>query len=269
MKNMINKSLFGRNATASLLLALGIFFVVGFACGGSSTPPPSGYVGFWTGEDGSTITIRSDGTGDWKSGISNISGGSVTIDESAKTLKISFASLGPSLTIDKVPEGDKMTLSGVAYKKGGSSDTKSDKTTSDNTTSSRDDKSTGDAPSKSEAEKAIKGTFADFTDAVESGDFTDFYENSSDDFQASYTKDQVKTTFNVFVENKGKALPSLKGVQDSSATFSSGPSVEMEKGIKMLLADGEFSSKPSSIKFETKYEWQKGGWKMLKFKVKM
>ena len=266
MKTSVKPALIGRNAAVSLLLVLGIFFVVGFACGGSSTPPPSAYVGFWTGSDGTTITIRSDGTGDWKSGNSNVSGGSVTVDESAKTLKISFATLGPSFTIDKAPDGDKMTLSGVVYKKGGGSDSKSD---DKKTTSSSDDKSAGDAPSKSETEKAIKSTFVDFAAAVDSGDFTDFYDNSSDDFQASYTKDQVKTTFNIFIENKSKAVPSLKDVQGSSATFSNGPSVEMEKGIKMLIADGEFSSKPNAVKFETKYEWQSGEWKMLKFKVKM
>lgn len=129
MKNTINKVLTGRNATVSLILVLGIFFVVGFACGGSSTPPPSQYVGFWTGEDGSTITIRGDGGADYKFGGTSISGGSATIDESAKTLKISFASLGPSFTIDKAPSGNQMTLSGVVYKKGGgSSDSKPDKT---------------------------------------------------------------------------------------------------------------------------------------------
>ncbi|HEX3101041.1 MAG TPA: hypothetical protein VHQ01_04585 [Pyrinomonadaceae bacterium] len=264
MKNMMNRSIIGRNATVSLLLVLGIFFVMGFACGGSSTPPPSQYVGFWTGEDGSTITIRGDGSADYKSGNSSISGGSVTIDEGAKTLKISFASLGPSFTIDKAPSGDKMTLSSVVYKKGsGDSDSKSDKT------SSSDDKTSGDAPSKSEAEKLVKATFSDFADAVDSGDFGQFYDNASGDFQTTYTKDQVKSTFNVFIENKSKALPSLQDVQSRSASFSNGPSIETEKGTKMMVADGEFASKPTAIKFETKYEWEKGEWKMLKFKIKM
>ncbi len=266
MKNMMNRSLTGRNATVSLLLVLGIFFVVGFACSGSSTPPPSQYVGFWTGEDGSTITIRGDGGADYKSGNSSVSGGSVTVDESAKTLKISFATLGPNFTIDKAPSGDRMTLSGVVYKKsGGDSDTKPDKTTS----SSSDNKSTGDAPTSSEAEKLIKATFSDFSDAIDSGDFTDFYENASSDFQATYTKDQVKSTFTVFVDNKSKALPSLEDVQSRSASFSGGPSIDTEKGIKIMVADGEFASKPNPVKFETRYEWEKGEWKMLKFKIKM
>ena len=257
MKNTINKALIGRNATISLLFVLGIFFVVGFACGGSSTPPPSGYVGFWTGEDGSTMTIRGDGSADWKSGNSNVSGGSVTVDEAAKTLKISFASLGPSFTIDKAPSGDRMTLSGVVYKKGGGSDSKSD------------DTSSGDTPSKSEAERLVKASFSGFTDAVSSGDFGNFYSNASADFQSQYSQEQVKSTFQVFVDKKSQALPSLKDVQGSSASFSNGPTIETEKGIKTMVADSEFGSKPNAVKFETKYEMEKGEWKMLKFKVKM
>ena len=265
MKNAFRKALIGKNAIASAVLVICVFMVVGFACGGSSTPPPSQYVGFWTGEDGSTITIRGDGGADYKSGSSSISGGSVTIDDGAKTLKISFASLGPSFTIDKAPSGDRMTLSAVVYKKGGSSDSKSDNADP----SKSDDKPSGEAPSKSEAEKLIKATFADFSDAVSSEDFTDFYAKSSDDFQSSYTKEQIKSTFAVFIDNKSKALPALKDIQTTSAAFTNGPSVEIEKGIKVMIADGEFASKPNSVKFETKYEWQKGEWKMLKFKIKM
>ena len=114
--------------------------VVGFACGGSSTPPPSGYVGFWTGEDGSTITIRGDGGADYKSGGSSISGGSVTIDEGTKTLKISLAGFGPSYTIDKAPSGNQMTLSNVVYKKGvGSSDSKPDTSSKPSPSATPDD----------------------------------------------------------------------------------------------------------------------------------
>src|SRR5204863_8551329 len=130
----------------------------------------------------------------------------------------------------------------------GAADSKSDKTSSD-------DKSSGDAPSKSDAEKLVKATFSDFADAVESGDFSEFYDNASGDFQTTYTKDQVKSTFNVFIENKSKALPLLQDVQSRSASFSNGPSIETEKGTKMMVADGEFPSNPSSAKSETKYEW--------------
>ena len=95
------------SSSPSLIFALGILLIVGLGCG-SGTPPPSGYVGVWQGDDGSTITIRADGGGDYKSGSTTITGGGVAVDETAKTLKITMASLGPSFTIDKAPVGDKM-----------------------------------------------------------------------------------------------------------------------------------------------------------------
>ncbi|MBV9216443.1 MAG: hypothetical protein JO053_09720 [Acidobacteria bacterium] len=108
----------------AMLSALAALIVVGLACG-KSTPPPAAYVGTWTGSDGTTITIRADGSGDYKSGNSNVTNGNVTVDEGAKTLKITLAGLGPSYNIDKAPAGDSMTLSGVVFKKGGGSSTTS------------------------------------------------------------------------------------------------------------------------------------------------
>src|SRR4051794_3778319 len=121
MKNRVRKVLVGKNAVASLLLVFGLLFVMGFVCGGSSTPPPAAYVGAWTADDGTTMDIRSDGSASYKSANASVDGGGLVVDESAKTLKITFAGLGPTFTIDKAPSGDQMTLSGVVYKKGGSS----------------------------------------------------------------------------------------------------------------------------------------------------
>ncbi len=123
MKLSINELLFKKHT--SLLPVFGLLIFLGLACG-SKTPPPSQYVGIWTGEDGTLVTIRGDGSGDYKSGGSSVSGGSVTIDENAKTLKITLATLGPTYKIDQPPSGNQMTLSGVLFKKPGGSDTKTD-----------------------------------------------------------------------------------------------------------------------------------------------
>ena len=102
------------------VFAVVVLVVVALACGGSSAPPPSQYVGTWTGSDGTYIAIRGDGSADYRAGSSHITGGTAVIDEGAKSLKISFASFGPTYTIDKPPSGDEMTLSGVVFRKGGS-----------------------------------------------------------------------------------------------------------------------------------------------------
>ena len=158
-----------------------------------------------------------------------------------------------------------MTLDGMIYKKGGSSSSSPDTTSS----SKSGDTSSGDVPSDSEIASLLKNSFSDFTEAVSTDDFSDFYDHSSGDFKASYTKDETATTFKTFVDQKDKVLPSLRDVQSEKAKYSSPPSVRTEKGIKVLTADGEFPTSPNTVKFETDYELEKGEWKIVKFKVKM
>lgn len=150
----------------NMIIATVAIMIVGLACG-SSTPPPPQYVGAWTGDDGTLITIRGDGSGDYISGASKVTGGSVTIDEAAKTLKVTLASLGPTYTIDKAPAGNQMTLSGVVFRKNGSgSDTKTSDTTPE-------------IPSNDKLQTLVKTTFLDFSDAVQSGDFDDFHRKAA------------------------------------------------------------------------------------------
>ena len=132
-------------------LVLGIFFLVGFACNSGQVrirkPISSDYFGAWTGsDDGSTITIRGDGTGDYKSGGTTVDGGTVEINDVDKMLSIKFFGIGPSKKIDKAPSGNQMTLDGVVYRKGGGTDSKPDTTSSTKT---------GDAPSNSEVEAKL------------------------------------------------------------------------------------------------------------------
>lgn len=102
----------------TLVVAVVALLFVALACG-SKTPPPAQFVGVWDGTEGTLLTIRADGSGDYLSGGSKVTGGSVTIDEAAKTLKVTLASLGPTYTIDKPPAGDQMTLSGVVFRRRG------------------------------------------------------------------------------------------------------------------------------------------------------
>jgi hypothetical protein len=268
MKNQIYKLFFGKNAVISLLIvSVAMLFVV-LGCGGKKDgkPVPSEYYGAWTGTDGSTLTIRSDSSGDYHSGGTKVDNGTVAIDDAAKTLSISFFGIGPSLKIDQAPSGNQMKLDGIVYKKSGSSDLKD---TSKSEPAKSSDKSDGDTPSDSEVESLVKDTMADFADGVADEDFSTFRRNSSADFQATYTATQLKGMFASFIAQKDKLMPSLRDVQDESASFSSSPSVRTEKGYKVLTADGEFPSSPNASKFETEYEWEKGEWKLLKFKIRL
>lgn len=269
MKNQIYKLFFGKNAYASLAIVSLLMLFVVLGCSGSKKdgkPIPAEYHGAWTGSDGSTLTIRSDSSGDYHSGGTKVDNGTVAIDDAAKTLSISFFGIGPTLKIDQAPSGNQMKLEGVVYKKSGSSDSKE---TVKSDTNKSSDKSDGDTPSESEVESLVKDTMADFADGVVDEDFSTFRRNSSADFQATYSATQLKGMFATFINQKDKLTPSLRDVQDESASFTSTPSVRTEKGFKVLTADGEFPSSPNVTKFETEYELEKGEWKLLKFKIRL
>lgn len=50
---------------------------------------PKSYLGKWQSKDGTSITIREDGKGDFHSKDTDVSGGTLVIDEKKKILKIS------------------------------------------------------------------------------------------------------------------------------------------------------------------------------------
>ncbi len=131
-------------------------------------------------------------------------------------------------------------------------------------------KSGGDTvPPDAELQALIKETTADFANAIDTEDFTRLHSNASSDFQATYTPAQAKNAFSTFIDKKQAVLPSLRNASSSTASFSKVPSIREEKGLNILVAEGEFDSKPYPVKFQYEYVWRDGGWKMLKLFVNM
>ncbi|MBK7705285.1 MAG: hypothetical protein IPJ30_05760 [Acidobacteria bacterium] len=246
MKFLTNLSLVRNHNLKTLSITLGVLLMIGLACGGSSKPAPSEYVGFWTGADGTTITIRADGGADYKSSNTSISGGGLEIDEAGKTLKITFASLGPSFTIDKAPDGNQMTLSGVVYKKGGVA-------------------ATLEMPAEPELQELAKATMKDFDGAVQSGDFTGFYKKLAKKFQDQSSPDKLKDAFKVFVDNKDDF--DLKSVFTMKATFEPSPTFEPIGDEKALSLTGSYATSPKKLKFELKYFKEEGAWKLASIRI--
>ena len=111
----LSKNLIPAVACLALVLA------VGLACSGSSAKDlkqagPE-FVGVWNSAEGGRIVIRSDGSGDYVNGGTKVTGGSARVSDSEKTLSLTIIGVGPTFKIDKAPDGDKMTLDGVVYKK--------------------------------------------------------------------------------------------------------------------------------------------------------
>ncbi|MEQ1603820.1 MAG: hypothetical protein ABL999_03040 [Pyrinomonadaceae bacterium] len=254
---MRQRSIVRRN-NLNLVIAAIFVLIVGLACG-KSTPPPPQYVGVWKAADGTLITIRADGGADYKSGNYSVSGGSAVIDEAAKTLKISLASLGPTFKIDKPPTGSEMTLDGILFRKdGGSSSSSDDKPTSN---------AKGEIPSNDKLQTLVKSTFLDFSDAVQSGDFTDFHKKAAKVWRDDATPDELAEAFKPFVDDK-ENYNFKKAVSPMDATFSPAPSIEKVAGLDALVVKGYYPTKPARANFELKYTMDDGTWKLIGINVK-
>lgn len=253
MKRSLNQVLFGRNALVSLALVAGIFFLVGFACSKSKDAKPisSDYYGAWVGDDGSTLSIRGDGSADYKSGGTSVSGGTAEINEADQTLSITFVGVGPTFKITKAPSGNQMTLDGIVYKKGGSStsDSKSDQKTA----------SSGDVPGDSELQDLVKDTIMDFNDAIQRNDFSDFHDTLSTPFQEQASPEKLASVFHEFVTAK----VNFKEVADLKANFTTPPTVNTVAGNKTLIVKGNYATTPRKTNFELKYISEDDAWRLI------
>ena len=250
MKHSSRVNLNRRNASINLIIALGVLVLAGLACGGSGKPAPAEYVGFWTGGDGATMTIRADGTGDYKSGgavNTSVSGGTVDINDAEKTLSIKFVGIGPTFKIDKPPSGDQMTLSGVVYKKGGVS-------------------AALEMPTEPELQDLVRATMMDFNDAVQSGDFTDFHKKVAKKWREQNTAEEIKEVFKAFVDNKEQF--NLKPVSGMKATFEPAPTFEPLGGEKALSLSGWYETTPKKLRFELKYLKDDGSWRLGSIRIR-
>jgi len=234
----------------TLFIAIGALIAFGLACGASKPAPPE-YVGLWTGDGGATITIRADGGADYKSGGTSVTGGSLTIDDAGKTLKITLASMGPTYTIDKAPSGGQMTLSGVIFRKAGGS-----------TSDTKPSTSKAEVPSGDKLQTLVKTTFLDFSDAVQGEDFTDFHKKVAKVWRDSVTPDELLTAFKVFVDNKSD-YNFKKAVSSLDATFEPAPAIEQVKGLDALVVKGTYPTTPKKAGFELKYVMEDGSWKLI------
>ena len=124
-------------------------------------------------------------------------------------------------------------------------------------------------PTASKTQAMLRATLLDFADAVESENFSDFRSKSSEDFQVTFTPEQLSTIFRGFIDKKETVLPVLRNVRGKRARFTRGPLIRTEKGYKILVVEGYFPTLPYKTNFEMEYEWTQGTWKILKIQVKM
>jgi len=279
MKNLIHEFIYGRNAKASVFFVFGILMFVGLGCfgsgrSGSSAPVPPAYFGDWKGADGSTLSIRGDGKGDYKSGSTEVNGGTVEIDQTKKELSVAFFGIGPTLKIDSPPSGDEMKLDGVVYRRSGDlTSTETKKIVTDTTptvksspatkTFDRADASRGEIPEGDELQEMVQKTLVEFNDAIQADDFTDFFQTISKLWQRQSSPAKLKDTFQLFIDRK----IDIGAVRTMEADFTSNPRVDDNKGFKELILEGRYDTSPNPTKFELKYTPEGKNWKLTGISV--
>jgi hypothetical protein len=138
---------------------------------------------------------------------------------------------------------------------------------SNNAVGPNDNKPKSMMPDNDAVQKLVKDTTAQFAQAIDTEDFSTLYNNSSQDFQATYNADQMKSAFGSYIEHKAQVLPVLNAVQNTDAEFSPTPSLRTEKGLDILLASGRFDTKPYNVRFDNEYVNRGGVLKLLKLVI--
>lgn len=283
MKNLFGKILFAQNPAYGLAVCAVIFagFVLACGFGGGSSdkkPIPEAYLGTWTGQDGSVLTIRADGTGDYKSGNSKVDGAAVEVDEAAKEIR--FTMVGVSVgtyKIDSPPSGNQMRLDGQTFRRGGgSAPTNSstgrttnsaptrtaNTTTDDNSGDSPRSAQDPDLPDEAELQTLVKTTLLDFNSAVQSGSFDSFHSSTSSYFQQQFTTARLEQQFGEFIRRK----IDISDISNKQANIK--PSFEDQNGIKVLNVNGSYPTSPI-VSFELQYIQEDVEWKLLSINVRI
>lgn len=243
----------------SLFITLIALLAVGLACGGGSKSADEKqagpeFVGAWAAADGSTITIRSDGSGDYKIGGNSVSNGSALVSEKDKTLRVAMLGMGSPMKIDKAPANGEMTIDGIVYKKSGGG-----------STSSNDSKP--EIPSKDKLQTLVKTTFLDFNDAVQGEDFTDFHKKIAKVWRDTSTPEKLAEAFKSFTDDK-ENYNFKRAVAPLDAVFTPDPVIEKVSDMDALIVKGHYPTKPARANFELKYVMDDGNWKLIGINVK-
>src|SRR5690606_26006566 len=113
----------------------------------------------------------------------------------------------------------------------------------------------------------VKSTTADFAYAISTEDFSKMYEKASQDFQNTYTEEQMEEFFADFMKNKRQLLPILAKTVSSDPEFDGEPYIRTENGLSILVVNGKYVTKPVPLTFNYEYVKRGGQWKMLVLKV--
>lgn len=240
---------------ASYLLAtLAILGAIPFAgCGGEEPSEAelkavAPYAGDWEGEDGTTISIRKDGTGNFEADGTSVTGGRAIVDETKKTLKISgLLGISGTWKIDEPPHATpggqtEMRLDSMVYRRVSGFSAGSATT------------GTGSVPPAAELTPIVTATLLDLNNAITSGDFAPFYATISRTWQAQTTPEKLREAFQDFSSKR----VDYRGIAGHEPVFEPAPALDENN---LLVANGYYQVGPNHLDFALKYIWEDSQWR--------
>jgi len=111
-------------------------------------------------------------------------------------------------------------------------------------------------PDDAELKRMISQSIYDLALAINSEDFTTFYNNVANLWKNQTTPDNLKQGFNSFIEQK----IDLTGIQDVEPVLNSPPSID-ENGF--LTLTGYFPTQPSVVNFKLDYTYEHPNWSLV------
>ena len=213
---------------------------------------PLEYLGTWKAADGSSVTFRNDGSGDYKSGGKSVSGGSFEIDEAAKEIRFSFMGFDAGkYKIDEPPKDDKMRLDGMEYRRIGEFS---------NDESEKDSVAVKPVAALSEDEiQVLAGkTIRALDRAIQQGDFSDFYSTFSEMGKKKISVEDLNKAFAKTIKEKDQ----YKLKTDAPLTLTSEP-IFKNDGNTFDIEGVYPATVGKNVRFQLRYVIENNEWKSL------
>lgn len=232
----------------------------------SAHPAPLEYLGKWEGADGSTISISSDGNGEFKGGNTSVSGGAVTFDAATRMLSIKLLGIGKTWTVEESPhETDgimEMKLDDMVYRRTAGftpREASSGESKVENISTNID--SGISMPSENELTALVDSTMVSFKDGVEHKDFSTLYSGASDPLKSQVTLEKFTSSFQSFLDQS----IDLSAIDDVYPSFTDEPKLDNDHVMHLT---GDFTGKKNTVHFVLGYVHDSTDkWRLISIKV--
>jgi hypothetical protein len=111
-------------------------------------------------------------------------------------------------------------------------------------------------PAEKELERITLESLVAFNEAVQAKDFTAFHATLSDALKKEKTPEGLQKEFHEFIDNKIDINP----IKDHKPEFAP-PVAVNDKGA--LLVTGQYPTQPLRVRFELKYNYERGDWRLI------